>query len=210
MNRSQAAREIVNYSRMMYERGYVVATEGNISFRLSENRVLITPSALIKQFIKVSDLTEIDLEGNKVRGFRKPTTERFTHLEIYKQNPDIAAIVHAHPFYTVMASAIGKNPFEKMFLAEAGMFLKDVKIAPYAKPSTREGADAVRELCKETNILVLERHGSFTYGKDLSTAFSLLEIMEKVAKMSYFAELSGQKIAYLSDEEIGELKKIPY
>jgi ribulose-5-phosphate 4-epimerase/fuculose-1-phosphate aldolase len=119
-------------------------------------------------------------------------------------------VVHAHPFFTVLATVIGKDPFKKVFLSEAAMFLKDVRIVPYAKPSTTEGSDAIRNLCSGSNILIIEKHGSFTYGNDLHTAFSLLEILEKYCSMHYHAELSSGKIKYLDKKEIEALSRIPY
>lgn len=206
----QVRRKIADYSKLMYQQGYVAASEGNISCRTSDNHVLITPSRFNKNFITEKDIVQIDMNGDLLEGLHKPTTERFTHLEIYRQNPDVRAIVHAHPFYTVLATVLGYNPFEKCLLSEAGMFLKNVKIAPYAKPSTKDGAAVIEALCRETRILVIERHGSFTYGSDLSDAFSSLEIMEKSAKMDYYARISGRPFNYLSDEEVRELGKIPY
>jgi L-fuculose-phosphate aldolase len=210
MDSMNAQKEICQYAKLLYEREYSVASEGNISFRLDANRILITPSNMIKSFITEKDLVEIDMQGNTIKGKRKPSTERFTHLEIYKNNPETRAVVHAHPFFTVLTTVIGEDPFKKLFLAEAAMFLKDVRIAPYAKPSTTEGSDAIRNLCRGSQILIIEKHGSFTYGKDLHTAFSLLEILEKYCSMHYHAKLSGKKIQYIDKKEIEALSKIPY
>lgn len=201
---------MVKYARLMYERGYSTASEGNISFRLGKNRILITPSKKIKKFVSEKDLVEIDMDGNLLRGRCKPTTERFSHLEIYRQNPDVRAVVHAHPFYSVLATVLGENPFEKLFLSEAGMFLKNVKIVPYARPSTPEGAEKIRAVSKDTGIIIIDRHGSFTYGENLEDAFSKLEILEKYSKMAYFANLSGKTIHYIDPQEVEELGKIPY
>lgn len=203
-------KQIAIYSNLMYEKGYSVAQEGNISCRLPSGRIVITPTNLIKKFITERDLVEIDMEGRAVRGKRKPTSERFTHLEIYRKNPDVRAVVHAHPFYTVLATVLGEKPFESVFLSEAAMFLKNVVFAPYAKPSTGEGAETISGVCGKTNILVIDRHGSFTYGKDLQTAFSLTEILEKYCKMHYYAVLAGKEIRCLPDEEREALGKIPY
>lgn len=202
--------EIVRFSQLMYERGYSAASEGNLSVRLSSDRVLITPSNKIKAFLKPNELVEIDFQGALRKGGGKPTTERFTHLQIYRDNPEIKAIVHAHPFYSVLATVVGSNPFERPVLAEAGMFLRAVKLVQYSRPSTEEGALAVKGLSALSNCLLLDRHGTFTYGPDLKTAFSLLEIMEKVARMDYEAGLTGKEKRYLPDDEVKALGLIPY
>ncbi len=203
-------KEMAKYAHLMVEQGYSVAQEGNISRRIGDNRILITPSNLIKHLIMDADMVEIDFQGNLVKGKRQPTTERFTHIEIYRQKPEVKAIVHAHPFYTVLSTVLGEKPFEKVFLSEAAMFLRNVKFSPYAKPSTKEGAEVIKNICRETNILIIDLHGSFTYGENLQTAFSYLELLEKYCKMYYYANLSGKKICCLSDEEIRELEKVKY
>jgi L-fuculose-phosphate aldolase len=203
-------KKIIYYSKCAYERGYTVASEGNISMRLSNNRFLITPSNLIKPLLNERDLVEIDIEGNTLKGKLQPSTERFTHLEIYRNNPDIKAIIHAHPPFSVLATIIGSDPFKNLFLAEAAMFLHDAVIAPYAKPSTREGAASISTLCSKTRVLLIEKHGSFTYAHDLHSAYSLLEILEKYCTMHYYAQLSGKNISYLSEEEAVKLSKIQY
>lgn len=203
-------KEIVTYSHLMYQKEYSVASEGNISIRLDNERVLITPSNLIKCFLTEDDLVEVNLEGELLYGSRKPTTERYTHLEIYKQRPEIKAVVHAHPFYTVLLNSLGVNPFDKVFLSEAVMFLNDVAISEFARPSTTEGAQVISEICKNTNIVILDRHGAVTYADNLHTAFSLLEIMEKYAKMYYHAHFSGANIRFLNKEQIEDLMKVKY
>lgn len=210
MNKKNICREIIKYSKLLYEREYCVASEGNISFRLGTDKILITPTKVLKAFITEKDLVEIDMKGNQTGGICKPTTERFTHLEIYRQNPDIKAVVHAHPFYTVLSTVLGTDPLDKIFLSEAAMFLKDVCFAPFAKPSTTEGSEAVRNLCAGKNAIVIDRHGSFTCGNDLQSAFSILEVLEKYCKMAYYAGLSGKQIRYIDDSVVEELKKICY
>jgi L-fuculose-phosphate aldolase len=202
--------EIVTYAHLMYQKEYSVASEGNISYRLDKDRVVITPSNLIKCFLTEDDLVEINMQGELTSGTRKPTTEKYTHLEIYKERPEIKAIVHAHPFYTILLNSLGITPFDKVFLSEAVMFLNDVAFSDFARPSTKEGAKVINEICKHTNIIILDRHGAVTYADNLHTAFSSLEIMEKYAKMYYHAHFSDAKIRYLSEEQIAELKKVEY
>lgn len=210
MKTKDSRKQIARYTRLMYDRGYSVDSEGNISLRISKNRVLITPSNLIKRFVKASDIIEIDMDGKLIKGKRKPSSERFTHLEIYRQCPEVKAVVHSHPPYVLIASALGRNPFAEPFLPEAAMFLSNVKWTPYARPSTTDGAETVRSICGGTQALVLDRHGTFTYSKNLNEAFSLLELMEKVARIDYLARLAGEDICFLSKSQIEELLRIPY
>lgn len=205
--------EMVRYARLMYEKGYSVAQEGNISFRTGIDRIVITPSNRIKKFLEKKDLVEIDMKGEKIRGDLRPSSERFTHLELYRKDPETRAVVHAHPFYTLLLTAMGEDPFRKKFLAESAMFLKDAVMTPFAKPSTRDGAEAVRNIPAERSgakVVVMDRHGSFTCGKDIPSAFSLLEVLEKHCKMVYLAGLSGKELRCFTDEEIKSMENIEY
>jgi L-fuculose-phosphate aldolase len=201
---------LVQYARLMYERKYTIASEGNISIRSSRNTLIITPSNLIKQFLTVDDLVEIDTGGNLVSGNRSPSSERFTHCAIYAQNPSTQAVIHAHPTFAILATVMDENPFSRPLLAETAMFLSDAVILPYAKPSTDEGAVRIREAATESKTILIRNHGSFTHGCDLATAFSLLEILEKCCMIHYMAVLSGRKISPLPAEEIEALLKISY
>lgn len=210
MNLSEIKKKIVDYTKLIQLRGYTVASEGNISVRLPDGTFLITPTKIIKDFIVEDDLVIIDKEGNLVFGTKKPTSERFTHLAIYQKRPDIQVIVHAHPQYTILTTVLDSSPFESVFLSEAAMFLKKVAFARFAKPSTIEGAEAVREVCIDSDVIVIDRHGSFTFGNDVESAFSLLEILEKYCRMHYLASLSGKKVRYIDEAIVNELRAIPY
>lgn len=202
--------EIARYAKLMFDRGYSVAQEGNISCRFGKDRIAITPSNRMKAFLKKGDIAEIDMNGDPRGGKIIPSSERYTHLEIYRLNPDIRAIVHAHPFFTLLMSALGEDPFRKIFLAESAMFLRDVVLVPFVRPSTKDGAEAVKRLSSGSRIIVMDRHGSFTCGDDVPSAFALLEILEKHCKMVYFAGLSGKELRCFSEEERKALENIQY
>jgi L-fuculose-phosphate aldolase len=210
MSTKELKEKIVDYTKLTQSRGYTVASEGNISARLPDGNIIITPTKIIKDFIKEEDLVIIDINGNQIEGTRKATSERFTHCEIYKKRPDIQTIVHAHPVYTVLVTVLGLNPFDSVFISEAAMFLKNVKVARFAKPSTNEGAVVVGEVCADSDAIIIDRHGSFTCGKDIETAFTILEIMEKFCRMYYLATISGKKINCIDPVIIDELKRVPY
>jgi L-fuculose-phosphate aldolase len=210
MNLDELKKKIVTYTKLVQQRGFTVASEGNISARLSDGNFIITPTKMIKDFISEEDLVIIDKDGAQLEGTKKATSERFTHLAIYQQRPDVEVIIHAHPVYTVLTTVLDSNPFEKVFLSEAAMFLKKVVIAPFAKPSTMEGAESVREVCADSDVIIIDRHGSFTCAKDIETAFSLLEILEKYCHMYYLASLSGKKMNFIDERIVDELRMIPY
>ena len=96
--------ELVRYGRLLYERGYVVAADGNLSVREGD-RVLITPSQVAYDAVGEDDLAELTLEGEVVHG--KPSSERAVHLAVYRARPEVAAIVHAHPVHACALAVLG-------------------------------------------------------------------------------------------------------
>lgn len=207
---ARQSREMARYAKLLYERRYCAGTEGNLSLRLGEGRFLITPSKRLKAFLGPRDMILTDSQGNKLCGRGNPTTERFTHLTIYAECPQARAVIHAHTLFSTLAAALGDNPFERPFLAEAAMFFSKVRIAPFALPSTREGAEAVRGLAAGADAIVADRHGVFVWGATLEEAFSKLDSLEKIAEADYFARLSGREIKYLDESVIERLRKVPY
>ncbi len=202
--------ELARYSRLLSERGYSAGTEGNLSVRLPGGGFLVTPTRRVKAFLRPSDMVEIDASGRAVHRGGKPATERFTHLAIYRQAPEAFAVAHAHPLFTVVASALGRNPFAEPFLAEAAMLLANVRFAPFAAPSTEEGAAAVEGLVEGADAIVADRHGAFTWGATVEEAFAKLEVLEKVAKADYLARLAGEEIRFLDPGLIERLSKVKY
>ena len=161
--------EIVLVGKLMYERGLIVATDGNISARLDDDTVLITPSGLCKGLMTSDQLITIDMAGRKVgldtpaNKDLKPTSEITMHLEAYKQRPDVLSVVHAHPPHAIALSIVGISLADCM-LPEAIVFLGLTPTTPYATPSSEENARAIREVIAGHDALVLQRHGSLTVG----------------------------------------------
>ncbi len=202
--------KLASYARLLYKRAYSIATEGNLSVRLEDDQYLITPSKCIKHFIKPAQMVLINDKGDMSDPVQSASTERYTHLEIYKQNPQAQAIVHAHPHYVLLCSIAGLDPFARPFLIESALFLPRVRYGGFALPSSQDGARAVRDICAGTQAIILEGHGCFTWGDSLEQAFSLLEVMEKTARMYYEAHAAGLELRYLGSEELAALRKVRY
>ena len=137
--------EIVQVGKLLYDRGLIVATDGNISTRLDNNTILITPSGLCKGRMTVDQLIVIDMDGRKIgpgteaNNQLKPTSETAMHLEAYRQRTDVMAVVHAHPPHTIALSIAGISLADCM-LPEAIVFLGLTPMTPYATPSSEENA----------------------------------------------------------------------
>ena len=185
-NELQLRHEMVKIGRLMYEKGFILASDGNLSARLGHGRILMTPSGLHKGLLEPDQLIVVNEAGKKIGGPRhlKPTSEMPMHLEAYRQRPDVQAVVHAHPPYAVTLSIAGIS-LADCLLPEAIVFLGIIPTTPYATPSSPENAAVVRQVIRRHDGLVLQRHGSLTVGDSLMQAFMRLETLERHAYVRY-------------------------
>ncbi len=213
MNRNeyQLRQEIVQVGRLMYEKGFINASDGNISARLSPGRLLITPSGLHKGFLDPGQLVMIDEDGQRIgpgsihNRKLKPTSELPLHLEAYRRRPDIDAVVHAHPPITIALSIAG-IPLADCLLPEVIVFLGLIPTTEYATPSTTESIRAIQALITNHDALVLQRHGSITIGGDPMEAFMRLETVEQNARIGFMLAQLGV-VNPLPPEEVAKLLK---
>lgn len=184
----QLRQEIARIGRLMYDKGFIAASDGNISARLGPGRLLITPSGLHKGFLQPEHLLIVDeggrvlAPGTAVGRILKPTSEMPMHLEAYRRRPDAHAVIHAHPPTTIALSIAG-IPLADCLLPEVIVFLGLVPTTAYATPSSQENAQAVQALIANHDALVLRRHGTLTIGRDLMQAFMRLETVEQNARI---------------------------
>lgn len=197
---------ICEVGRRMYQRGYVAANDGNISVKISEKEIIITPTGVSKGFMTPEMLIKIDPEGNVLEGNLKPSSETKMHLRVYQERSDIEAVVHAHPPYGT-SFAIAGQPLDKKIMPEAILLLGSVPVARYGTPSTHELPDAISDYINEYNAVLLENHGVLTWGKDLKEAYFRMESVEFYAQvMMITRELEG--VRELSPENIEKLLRL--
>ncbi len=173
--------DIVEVGRRMYARGYTASNDGNISVRLGADRLLMTPKSVCKGFMTPDMMCITDLEGRKLQGDRDPSSEMLMHLEVYRQRPDVQAVVHAHP-PTATGFAVAGIPLDRAVLAEVLTTLGSIPIADYATPSTKELPEAVRSYIKAHDGMLLANHGALTVGSDLFGAYYKMETIEHFAQ----------------------------
>ena len=198
--------DVVEVGRRMYARGYTASNDGNISVRLGADRLLMTPKSVCKGFMTPDMMCITDLEGRKLQGDRDPSSEMLMHLEVYRQRPDVQAVVHAHP-PTATGFAVAGIPLDRAVLAEVLTTLGSIPIAEYATPSTRELPEAVRKYIKAHDGMLLANHGALTVGTDLYGAYYKMETIEHFAKISLVARLLGRE-NLLSREEVMRLQEL--
>jgi L-fuculose-phosphate aldolase len=193
--------DIVEVGRRMYARGYTASNDGNISVRAGQDRLLMTPKSVCKGFMTPDMMCTTDLDGNKIEGDRDPSSEMLMHLEVYKQRPDVRAVVHAHPPIAT-GFAVAGIPLDRAVLAEVLTTLGSIPIAAYATPSTRELPEAVRKYIKAHDGMLLANHGALTVGGDLFSAYYKMETIEHFAKISLVARLLGRENLITREEVI--------
>ncbi len=196
---------LVETCRSMYEQGYIVATDGNASARLGDDRIAVTPSGVHKGFLKPADLVITDLDGGALHGGR-PTSEMRMHIEVYRRRPDVGAVLHAHPPHTLALSVAGIS-LGKCILPETVFSLGRIEHAGYATPTTDDVPRAIALRIADHDALILDRHGTLTVGADLRSAFNRLEQVEHTAKVSHLAHLLGP-VAPLPPEEVERIHRL--
>lgn len=191
MERYEAVREeICAVGRLLYDRGYVVSNDGNISVRVEENTVLITPSGVGKGRMTPDMLVLCDLNGNILEGDRYPSSESRMHRMVYRERLDVRAVVHAHPPWST-ACAICRRPLKERYLAEMVVGLGEIPVTEFAMLSTDEVPDSVRPFVRTHSAVLLANHGSLAWGPTLLSAFDRLEVVEQTAKIYYYADRMG-------------------
>jgi L-fuculose-phosphate aldolase len=200
----QAVRkELLRMGKLLYQQQYIVATEGNLSCRIDSKNILITRSGVCKGELTPDDLIKVSLNKRTSTGDQRPSTEMRMHLEVYRQRPDVKAVIHAHPPYAVSLTLAGIS-LNKPYTPESVLLLGAVPTAVYGRPSTSQVAESIQKYLKKTDIILLERHGSLTVGKTLTEAFYKLEILENTAKIVWLTRQAGI-IKPLPAKEVREL-----
>src|SRR5690554_5436111 len=179
--------DIVEVGRRIYNLGFVAANDGNISVRVGDDEILTTPTGVSKGFMNPDMIIRVDMAGNKLEGKLKPSSELKLHLEVYKQRPDVRAVLHAHP-PVATAFAVAGIPLDKPVLPEIVISLGRIPTAKYATPSTEELPASVRPYLEDHDAVLLENHGALTVGSNLFNALFKMEQIEHFAKISLRSE----------------------
>src|SRR4029453_5303713 len=189
MDEQTARREIVRIGRLMYERSYVVSSDGNISARLDDGRVVATPTMTCKGRMTEESLAITDISGKPLTD-QRPSSELAMHLLIYRERSDVKAVCHAHPPHGT-AFAVAGLAIDQPILSEVILTLGCVPLASYGTPSTDELTREMQPLVKHHNALLMANHGAVAYGADLWQAWDRLETLEHTAKIAILSRVLG-------------------
>lgn len=204
---SEAKKALVDIGRRIYEKGFVAANDGNISCKVDPNIIWITPTGVSKGFMTSDMMIKMDLDGKIIAGKLKPSSEFKMHLRVYKENPEVMAVTHAHPPIAT-SFAIAGISLDKAILPEAVVQLGSVPVAPYATPGSQCVPDSIAPYCKTYNGVLLANHGALSWGKDIYEAYYRMESIEYYASVLMYTGYIIGKQNELSPSLVEELLEI--
>jgi L-fuculose-phosphate aldolase len=203
MSVHQLKLEICEIGRRIYNKGFAAGNAGNISYRLSSDEVLCTPTLISKGFMTPEDLCVVDMQGKQLSGKRKCSSEIRLHLTILLERPDVTSVVHCHPPHA-SAFAVTREPIPQRLLPEVEVFLGPVPIAAYRCPGNQEFADTVLPHCRDSSVIILANHGTVSFGDTLEHAYWWTEVLDAYCRIVLMAKSLGP-FAQLTDAEMCEL-----
>jgi L-fuculose-phosphate aldolase len=199
-------KEVARFMRRLYDHGLTTTSGGNISILVTDDTVLITPSATDKGRMHWNEVGIMTILGENLTPDLKPSIEHEMHLSIYKKRHEVTAIVHAHPVFASAFTAM-KCKIDTCLTAEARAICGNPCFVPYALMGTKELASAASECIVNSDVLLLENHGILTTGSSLLQAFDRIEVLENAARMTLIVEMTGKKKP-LNISRIRELDKL--
>jgi L-fuculose-phosphate aldolase len=199
---------ILDIGKRLWQKGFIAASDSNITIRINNNEILTTPTGVSKGFMTQDMILRINMDGQllSAKSKYKPSSEIKLHLEVYRNREDIHSVVHAHPPYCT-GFAVAGIPLDKCILPEAIITLGAVPVAPYSTPSTKEVSESIKPYISKTDAILLANHGALTMGKDLLAAYHKMETLEHTAQIIYIATRLG-KVNLISVEKVKELMEI--
>jgi L-fuculose-phosphate aldolase len=199
------SKEIIEAGRRAYEKGFIASNDGNISARISKDKILITPSGISKGFMKPADLILLDIKGRKIKGRKNPSSESYMHLQIYKDRPDINSVCHFHPPYAT-GFAVAGIPLDKMILTEVIITLGTIPLVEYGTTGTPELYEKISRYIKDYDAFLLANHGALTIGSSVFNAYYKMETLEHAAMIQFLALQLGS-VNTLTEKQTDELIK---
>lgn len=183
---------ICDVCHKMWQQGWVAANDGNVSVKLNEHLIMVTPTGVSKSFITPQMLVIADINGNIIESEsgRKYSSEFKMHLKCYNDRKDVNAVVHAHP-PVATGYAVAGIPLDDYSMIETVIAIGSVPVTPFGTPSTDEVPKAIEPYLPYHDVLLLANHGALTIGSDLITAYYRMETLELFAKISLNAKLLG-------------------
>jgi L-fuculose-phosphate aldolase len=194
---------IAEIGKLCYSKGYIVGADGNISARMSDGTVLITPAGAMKGFLSPEHMAHVDMQGRVLDNGPRCSTETGIHLVSYHERPEMRAVLHCHPPHAVAMTIAGID-LQTPIIPEIIVTIGGIPTAPYGTPGTDELPESIRAIVRCSDTLVMQNHGSVTLGTNLLDAFKKLDMLEHTAKILWLAHSVG-KVNPLPPEAVKKL-----
>jgi L-fuculose-phosphate aldolase len=195
---------ICRIGQLCYQRFYIVGADGNLSVRLADGTILITPAGAMKGFLAPHHIAHIDASGNPVDDGPRASTEAGIHLVSYRERPDMRAVVHAHPPHAVALTIAGID-LRMPIIPEIIVTIGGIPTTPYGTPGTEELPESIRETVRCSDTLIMQNHGSVTLGSNLMDAYKKLDMLEHTAKILWLAHVARGGVEPLPEESVKKL-----
>ncbi len=203
---SELKNELIETGRLLYEKGMLAGSDGNLSAKIDENRLLISSSGVAIGRLKSDDFVEVDFAGKQVSEGGKPSTETAMHLTVYKNRSDICCCLHSHPPYATSFAVAGMELCVKS-LREVAVSVGDSTLVEYAPHCNCDISECIATLLATTDAFLLKNHGLLTIGKSVKEAFFKHETVEHFAKILWMAKQLGN-VNRISDDELKRLDQL--
>lgn len=191
--------EIIETGRWIMEKNLTWGTSGNISVREGDH-IYVTASGTVIGDLHEEGITVVDLEGKVLEG-KKPSKETGMHLEVYRKRPDVAAVLHASPFWTTFAACTTMEMKTDLFI-ESMYYDEKLLRVPYFHAGSSALAEAVSKVAEKTHVILMEHHGMLCYDRNLKECRSALEVTENVCRMNIMAQSAGIPLQELPKETV--------
>lgn len=199
--------EICNIGKKLWMRQYVDGNGGNISYRLTPDAVICTPTLVSKADLKPEDLCLVDLAGKQLAGGRPRTSEIMMHLEIYKHVPEAKGVVHCHPAHATAYAITGRVP-PTCIIPEFEVFVGKVAVSPYETPGTQKFAETVIPYVKSHNTVLLSNHGIVCWADTVTHAEWYVEVVDTYCWTLMLANQLGSPITHIPNDKAADLLAI--
>jgi len=205
MTEKQARKAICKIGDKMYSKGFVAANDGNISIKISEDIIIVTPTGVSKGGMSMNSLVKMKLDGTII-GKNKPSSEVKMHIRVYQLNKSVNSVVHAHPPAST-AFAIARIPLNRPIMSESILTLGVVHVADYALPGTKEVPDSIEPYVNSHNAVLLANHGLLTWGDDITQAMYRMESAEQYCNIMIYLKQIGEPVEF-SCNQVSDLIEI--
>jgi len=203
-NEGTLRKKLVLIAKKAYEHRLMTGTWGNLSARVSIDKILITPSGFEKDLLKVNDLLLVDLDGKILRGRWSPSTETPMHTHIYRVRDEVHAVIHTHSHYATVF-AVRSEPIPPLTVEFAAVIGHEIPVTRYVRAGTREAAEEIVKTLGDGKAVLLKNHGVVAVGESIEEAYHVALLVEEEARTYYLVKLLGEPIDKISAEEINIL-----